>query len=86
MLTRTQSGIHGASGLRGRFSKVADPGGWPILSISPAQAKSWVPLDKSEGGVKDKSILSVFLAPFFCQEIRGQTERSRVFLKTRPPR
>ena len=26
-----------------------------------------VPLDKSEGGVKDKSILPVFLAPFFCQ-------------------
>jgi hypothetical protein len=26
-----------------------------------------VPLDKSEGGVKDKSILSVFLAPLFCQ-------------------
>src|ERR1700733_9066424 len=27
-----------------------------------------VPLDKSEGGVKDKSILSVFLAPFFLPE------------------
>jgi hypothetical protein len=26
-----------------------------------------VPLDKSEGGVKDKDILSVFLAPLFCQ-------------------
>jgi hypothetical protein len=26
-----------------------------------------VPLDKSEGGVKDKNILSVFLAPLFCQ-------------------
>jgi hypothetical protein len=25
MLTRTQSGIHGASGVRGRFSKVAHP-------------------------------------------------------------
>jgi hypothetical protein len=25
-------------------------------------------LDKSEGGVKDKSILSVFLAPFFLPE------------------
>ena len=29
--------------------------------------KLWVPLDKSEGGVKGKSILSVFLAPFFRQ-------------------
>jgi hypothetical protein len=27
-----------------------------------------VPLDKSEGGVKDKNILSVFLAPFFLPE------------------
>jgi hypothetical protein len=26
-----------------------------------------VPLDKSEGGVKDKNILSVFSAPLFCQ-------------------
>ena len=26
-----------------------------------------VAVDKSEGGVKDKSILSVFLAPLFCQ-------------------
>jgi hypothetical protein len=26
-----------------------------------------VPLDKSEGGVKDKNTLSVFLAPPFCQ-------------------
>jgi hypothetical protein len=25
----------------------------------------WVPLDKSEGGVKDKNILSVFSAPLF---------------------
>jgi hypothetical protein len=31
------------------------------------QETKWVPLDKSEGGVKDKNILSVFLAPFFCQ-------------------
>jgi hypothetical protein len=30
-------------------------------------AHIWVPLDKSEGGVKDKDILSVFLAPLFCQ-------------------
>ena len=32
-----------------------------------ARAHGRVPLDKSEGGVKDKSILSVFLAPLFCQ-------------------
>jgi len=42
-------------------------GGWPSLLISLSSPKKWVPLDKSEGGVKDKSILSVFLAPFFCQ-------------------
>jgi hypothetical protein len=29
-------------------------------------------LDKSEGGVKDKSILSVFLAPFFSREVEDQ--------------
>ncbi|MFZ0817173.1 MAG: hypothetical protein WAM78_16755 [Candidatus Sulfotelmatobacter sp.] len=28
----------------------------------------WVPLDKSEGGVKDKNILSVFLAPLALPE------------------
>ncbi len=32
-------------------------------SLAPATQR--VPLDKSEGGVKDKNILSVFLAPFF---------------------
>ncbi len=33
-----------------------------------------VPLDKSEGGVKDKSILTVFLAPLFCQrDLRTKT-------------
>jgi hypothetical protein len=31
-----------------------------------------VPLDKSEGGVKDKSILSVFLAPLFAREVEDQ--------------
>jgi hypothetical protein len=30
-------------------------------------SKIGLPLDKSEGGVKDKDILSVFLAPLFCQ-------------------
>ncbi len=43
-----------------RFSK----GGTPQL---PSRTPGRVPLDKSEGGVKDKSILSVFLAPLFCQ-------------------
>jgi hypothetical protein len=33
----------------------------------PRFVSSGMPLDKSEGGVKDKSILSVFLAPLFCQ-------------------
>jgi hypothetical protein len=38
-------------------------GGWPSL-LAPEKR---VPLDKSEGGVKDKNILSVFSAPLFCQ-------------------
>jgi hypothetical protein len=29
--------------------------------------EQWVPLDKSEGCVKNEPILSVFLAPLFCQ-------------------
>jgi hypothetical protein len=41
---------------------IAQGGGWPRLNQAPR-----VPLDKSEGGVKDKSILPVFLAPRFCQ-------------------
>jgi hypothetical protein len=35
---------------------------------SHPEEKQRVPLDKSEGGVKDKSILSVFLAPLFVRE------------------
>jgi hypothetical protein len=31
-----------------------------------------VPLDKSEGGVKDKSILSVFWHRFFAREVEDQ--------------
>jgi hypothetical protein len=31
-----------------------------------------VALDKSEGGVKDKTILPVFLAPFFAREVEDQ--------------
>jgi hypothetical protein len=38
-----------------------------IASLPQAIKLQRVPLDKSEGGVKDKSILSVFLAPLFCQ-------------------
>jgi hypothetical protein len=44
-----------------RILRVARP------SIFPSHNEPWVPLDKSEGGVKDKSILSVFLAPFVYQ-------------------
>jgi hypothetical protein len=43
------------------------PGGCPTLLVSQAAPARRVPLDKSEGGVKDKNILSVFSAPLFCQ-------------------
>jgi hypothetical protein len=39
----------------------------PFFLLSLPVPKLWVPLDKSEGGVKDKNILSVFSAPLFCQ-------------------
>ena len=38
-----------------------------VASENANSFRSRVPLDKSEGGVKDKNILSVFLAPLFCQ-------------------
>ncbi len=48
--------------------------GQPPSAVQPGECRAVhavkmnrVPLDKSEGGVKDKSILSVFLAPLFCQ-------------------
>jgi hypothetical protein len=49
MLIRTQSGIHGASGVRGRFSKVADP----QHSSDPRQCgAAWIPIDLwCRGGV-----------------------------------
>ena len=40
----------------------------PSVLVPAPITEVWVPLDKSEGGVKDKSILSVFLAPFFLPE------------------
>jgi len=45
-------------------------GGWDLGSGQRSgvmRLDARVPFDKSEGGVKVKSILSVFLAPFFCQ-------------------
>jgi hypothetical protein len=42
-------------------------GGLPTFDDSRSPFPRRVPLDKSEGGVKDKTILSVFLAPLFCQ-------------------
>jgi hypothetical protein len=33
-----------------------------------------VPLDKNEGGVKDKLVLSVFLPPFFAARERLRTK------------
>jgi hypothetical protein len=41
------------------------------VSLS-ARKKAGVPLDKSEGGVKDKNILPVFLAPLFAREVEDQ--------------
>jgi hypothetical protein len=43
-----------------------------------------VPLDKSEGGVKDKSILSVFLAPLFLPE-RFEDQDSGNLTLNHPP-
>jgi hypothetical protein len=40
--------------------------------LSPWCGLCGCPLDKSEGGVKDKNILSVFLAPFFAREDEDQ--------------
>jgi hypothetical protein len=40
---------------------------WPGNLGGEQLAPDWVLLDKSEGGVKDKNILSVFSAPLFCQ-------------------
>jgi len=41
---------------------------WSMRGGTPGlQHRGRVPLDKNEGGVKDKNILSVFLAPLFCQ-------------------
>jgi hypothetical protein len=37
-----------------------------------------VALDKSEGGVKDKSILPVFLAPFFAREVEDQDSGNEI--------
>jgi hypothetical protein len=54
-------------------------GGWPWLLILLTSPTRRVPLDKSEGGVKDKSILSVFLAPLFCQRgLRTKTLEMKI--------
>ncbi len=34
--------------------------------------RNWVPLDKSEGGVKDKSIRRCFWRRFFAREVEDQ--------------
>ena len=48
-------------------------GGWRRLLISLASPPQWVPLDKSEGGVKDKNILAgVFGTRFFAREFEDQ--------------
>jgi hypothetical protein len=43
-------------------------GGWPGLWISLASQIQWVPLDKNEGAVKDKNILSSAGHRFFARE------------------
>ena len=45
-------------------------GGWPSLpaAFRDSHNRTRVPLDKSEGSVKDKDILSVFFAPFALPE------------------
>jgi hypothetical protein len=48
------------------FPLAAGSAGSPAFEL-PESNRKWMPLDKSEGGVKDKNILSVFSAPLFCQ-------------------
>ena len=56
--------------LRRRLVHAATPAtraGVPGFDPAGITNKVGCPLDKSEGGVKDKNILPVFLAPLFCQ-------------------